>query len=113
VYQRRRCFARPLVVWSDESDFVQGVAPQAGCNNRDGLPHIRSRMALRRNREVPKHVSATIQAELKRRMGELSGSNHAQLIRDTTAHLNSEGNTKDEFVGFDVLGGTMRIKEFQ
>src|SRR5918996_4235005 len=77
------------------------------------LPHSRSRMTLVRNREAPKHVSATIQAELKRGMGELSGSNHAQLIRDPTAHLNSKVNAKGEFVGFDVLGGTMGVNQFQ
>jgi hypothetical protein len=70
-------------------------------------------MALVRNSKAPKHVSVTIQAKLKRRMGELSGSNHAQLIRDMTAHLHSELNTRDEFVGFDVLGSTAGLKELQ
>ena len=49
-------------------------------------------MAFVRNSKAPKHVSATIQVELKRGLGEISRGNYAQLIPDTTAHLNSEVN---------------------
>jgi hypothetical protein len=49
-------------------------------------------MALARNSEAPKHALATIQVELKRGLGELSGGDDAQLIRDTAAHLNGEVN---------------------
>ena len=36
-----------------------------------------------------------------------------QLLRHTTAHLHSEINAKDELIGFDVFGGTMRIKQLE
>jgi hypothetical protein len=35
------------------------------------------------------------------------------LIGDTAAHLNSELNTGEEFVGFDVFGSAMGINQFQ
>jgi hypothetical protein len=67
--------------------WTMGGAPRVGHKSRDDLPHITPWRALGRIRQVPKHVLATVHTELKRSMCELSGSDHAQLIHDATAHL--------------------------
>ncbi len=44
-------------------------------------------------------------------MRKFLGGYHSQLIRDTTTHLYSEINAEEEFVGFNIFEGAMRIIE--
>ena len=46
-------------------------------------------------------------------MRKLLGGDHVQLLRNTTAHLHREVNAEEEFVGFDVFGVTMRMKQLE
>jgi hypothetical protein len=46
-------------------------------------------------------------------MHELPRRDYAKLIGDAAAHLHSEINAEEEFVGFDLIGGTMGINQFQ
>jgi hypothetical protein len=46
-------------------------------------------------------------------MRKLLGGDHVQLLCNTTAHLQSQLDTEEEFVGFDVFGVTMRIDQLE